>query len=127
MTTIRKFRPDIEGLRAVSVILVILAHAGLFLHGGFIGVDVFFVISGFLITRQLVGERTNQGRISLAGFYARRARRILPAATLVIITTLLLAWKFLPALRLRDIATDAIFAAISGVNYHLAQQKVDYF
>ena len=82
------FRQDIQGLRALAVLLVILDHAkiGPF-HGGFIGVDVFFVISGFLITGLLVSEAERTGRVSLLGFYARRARRILPAATLVIVAT----------------------------------------
>src|SRR5689334_1517240 len=79
--TLRKFRPDIEGLRAIAIITVVLGHAALGLPGGYVGVDVFFVISGFLITRQLVDEHQEHGRISFAGFYARRARRILPAAT----------------------------------------------
>ena len=82
------FRQDIQGLRALAVLLVILDHAriGPF-HGGFVGVDVFFVISGFLITGLLVSEAERTGRVSLLGFYARRARRILPAATLVIVVT----------------------------------------
>jgi peptidoglycan/LPS O-acetylase OafA/YrhL len=82
------FRPDVEGLRAVAVLLVVLYHANLpGLHGGFVGVDVFFVISGFVITGLLLRERTATGRTSLLSFYSRRVRRILPAATLVIVTT----------------------------------------
>ena len=87
MSTVQQgFRQDIQGLRALAVLLVVLDHAeiGPF-HGGFIGVDVFFVISGFLITGLLVSEAERSGRVSLLGFYARRARRILPAATLVIV------------------------------------------
>src|SRR6478672_6482916 len=84
-----QFRPDIEGMRAIAVGLVILFHA---YHepftGGFVGVDVFFVISGFLITSLLLKEQERSGRISIAGFYARRVRRILPAATLVVVITL---------------------------------------
>src|SRR4051812_3283007 len=85
----RTFRPDIQGLRAVAVLLVVLYHAGLpGLRGGFVGVDVFFVISGFLITGQLSRELERTGRISLLAFYARRARRLLPPATLVVVTSL---------------------------------------
>src|ERR671916_1207986 len=84
----RGFRQDIQGLRALAVLLVVLDHAriGPF-HGGFIGVDVFFVISGFLITGLLIGEAQRTHRISLLGFYARRAKRIIPAATLVLAVT----------------------------------------
>jgi peptidoglycan/LPS O-acetylase OafA/YrhL len=73
------FRGDLEGLRAVAVILVLLYHARIpFFGGGYVGVDVFFVLSGFLITGILLRERESSGAISLPGFYARRARRILP-------------------------------------------------
>ena len=81
-------RDDIQGLRAIAVLTVIASHAGVpFLHGGFVGVDVFFVISGFLITQLLLREVEKSGRLSIPAFYARRARRILPAATLVTIAT----------------------------------------
>ena len=77
----QQFRPDVEGLRAVAIVLVVLyhVHAGL-APGGYVGVDVFFVISGFLITGQLVRELRTAGRISFLAFYARRVRRILPCA-----------------------------------------------
>jgi len=74
-----KYRPEIDGLRAVAVIPVILFHAGFdYLSGGFLGVDVFFVISGYLITTIILSEK-DEGRFSLLNFYERRARRILPA------------------------------------------------
>ncbi len=82
-------RRDIQGLRAIAVGLVVVAHAGVpGVQGGFIGVDVFFVISGFLITGLLLSEGRRTDRIGLRDFYARRARRILPAATLVLVVTL---------------------------------------
>src|ERR1700749_3835713 len=72
------FRPDIEGLRAVAIVAVLLCHAGLaFVAGGYVGVDVFFVISGFLITRLLLGELDRDRTASLPRFYARRIRRLL--------------------------------------------------
>jgi peptidoglycan/LPS O-acetylase OafA/YrhL len=125
---IRKFRPDIEGLRAVAVILVVLAHLHLGFPGGYIGVDVFFVISGFLITRQLMGESDRAGRITFSGFYARRARRILPAATVVVIGTVLACAKWDSPLRVKSSDTmDGIFAAFSGINWRLASTGTSYF
>jgi peptidoglycan/LPS O-acetylase OafA/YrhL len=94
------FRPDIEGLRALAIVLVVIYHVGFaWLPGGFVGVDVFFVISGFLITSLLVREATRTDRISLKGFYARRARRILPAAALVAVATVVASIAFLPLVR----------------------------
>ena len=83
-------RGDIEGLRAIAVLMVLAFHVGLpGWSGGFAGVDVFFVISGYLITSQLVREAQRDGRVSLVRFYARRARRLLPAATAVLLATTL--------------------------------------
>jgi peptidoglycan/LPS O-acetylase OafA/YrhL len=124
---VRKFRPDIEGLRAVAVVAVVLAHAGLALPGGYIGVDVFFVISGFLITRQLVTELDSRNRISFRKFYARRARRILPAATLVIVVTLLATWKWYPPLQVQSASEDGLASALSVVNWRFAIEGTDYF
>src|SRR5690606_328357 len=90
------FRADIEGVRGIAVLLVVLFHAGIpYFTGGFVGVDVFFVLSGYLITRLLVDEAAATGRIDLVAFYARRARRLLPAAALMIIVTLLFGWLVL--------------------------------
>ncbi len=83
-----RFRADIEGLRAVAVVLVVAFHAGVgVVGGGFVGVDVFFVLSGFLITGLLVDEIARTGTISIGDFYARRVRRLLPLATLVLAAT----------------------------------------
>jgi peptidoglycan/LPS O-acetylase OafA/YrhL len=109
------------------VLLVVLNHAGLGVPGGFVGVDVFFVISGFLITQQLLRERARTGRISFPRFYARRARRIMPAGALVIVMTTLASWVWLSPLRVQVIARDAIWAALSVINLVLARDGTDYF
>jgi parallel beta-helix repeat protein len=124
---VRRFRPDIEGLRAIAVVFVILSHASLGLPGGFVGVDIFFVISGFLITQQLLREQGNSGRISFVKFYARRARRILPAATVVTCATLIASYYVLSPLRLSAIAKDALAAALFSVNWRLAAAGTNYF
>ena len=90
-----KYRPEIDGLRAVAVIPVILFHAGFAgFSGGYIGVDVFFVISGYLITTIIYGE-VEQGRFSMWRFYERRARRILPALFVVSLVCIPFAWAWM--------------------------------
>jgi peptidoglycan/LPS O-acetylase OafA/YrhL len=129
MTAMQKgFRQDIQGLRALAVVLVVLDHAriGPF-HGGFIGVDVFFVISGFLITGLLVSEAERNGRVSLLGFYARRARRILPAATLVIVATVGFGIYYLSAVEANGAIKDALWATFFAANFKLAHDGTDYF
>jgi peptidoglycan/LPS O-acetylase OafA/YrhL len=92
-----RFRGDIEGLRAVAVLLVVAFHAGVpFVPGGFVGVDVFFVLSGFLITGLLVDEVQRTGTVSLLGFYARRVRRLMPLSALVLVATTAAAFVLLP-------------------------------
>jgi peptidoglycan/LPS O-acetylase OafA/YrhL len=121
------FRSDVEGLRAVAVGLVLLYHAGLsFVPGGFIGVDVFFVISGFLITGLLVREVERTGGLSLLGFYARRAKRLLPAAGVVLATTAVLVWLFVPRVEWRVFGGDIAASAGYVINWRLADRSVDY-
>lgn len=121
------FRGDVEGLRAVAVLLVLAGHASQNLvPGGFVGVDVFFVISGFLITGLLVTELNRTGGVSLAGFYARRAKRLLPAAGVVLVAALLLTFAFLPRTRWSDTGWDVVFSGLYGMNWRLAEQSVDY-
>lgn len=124
----RGFRQDIQGLRALAVLLVALDHAriGPF-TGGFVGVDVFFVISGFLITSLLVGEVERSGRVSLLAFYARRARRILPAATLVLLATILGAVLLLSAVQASSAVEDAVWATFFAANVKLTLDGTDYF
>ena len=122
------FRPDLEGLRGVAILLVLVFHARLpGTGGGFVGVDVFFVLSGFLITGLLVRERERLGRIDLRAFYARRARRILPAGLAVIIATLLFSALILAPLDLPGVAVDAAAAALSVGNVRFAVNAMDYF
>ncbi|WP_208642240.1 acyltransferase family protein [Methylobacterium terrae] len=116
--TAAAYRPDIDGLRAVAVLVVILFHAGIaWMPGGFVGVDVFFVISGYVITRGLLREAASGG-IGLGEFYARRVRRILPAlvATLAF-TTLAAYWLLLPP-QLADYAGSATASALSVANIY---------
>ncbi|MFD4350426.1 acyltransferase family protein [Streptomyces coelicoflavus] len=123
----RALRADIQGLRAVAVGLVVLSHAGVpLVGGGYIGVDVFFVISGFLITSLLLRELVTTGRVSLRSFYARRALRLLPASSLVIAVTLGGAWLFLSKARLAEYAGDALAGALYTVNFRLAASGTDY-
>ena len=121
------FRPDIEGLRAIAILLVVVYHVGFsWLPGGYVGVDVFFVISGFIITSHLVREVTATGRLSVGRFYARRMMRLLPAASLVITSTLAASWYWLPVTRLQPITRDALASAGYVINYRLALLGTDY-
>jgi peptidoglycan/LPS O-acetylase OafA/YrhL len=121
-------RDDIQGLRAVAVLLVALGHAGVpFLRGGYVGVDVFFVLSGFLITGVLLSQFAERGYVSLAEFYARRARRILPAATLTLVATVVAAHQLLNFVRAREAVWDSIWASLFGANVHFAREGSDYF
>jgi len=120
-------RRDIEGLRALAVLAVLLYHFGVpGFDGGFVGVDVFFVVSGFLITSLLLAEVETAGRVSLRGFWARRARRLLPISAAVLATTSLAAALWLDATRLDDLARDVAASAVFSVNYVFAAEGTDY-
>jgi peptidoglycan/LPS O-acetylase OafA/YrhL len=122
------FRTDIEGLRAVAIVAVLLCHAGIPLFaGGYIGVDVFFVISGFLITRLLLGELDRHGTISLRRFYARRAKRLLPLSAILLGAVAVLSLLLLSPLRATEVSGDIVSSALYAANWHFAQQSVDYF
>ncbi|OMC16456.1 acyltransferase family protein [Mycobacterium sp. SP-6446] len=121
------FRPDIEGLRAVAVIAVVLYHAEVpGVTGGYIGVDVFFVISGFLITGILWREVTTENTIRLGRFYGARARRLLPAAATAGIATAIGAAIVLPPLQARSVFVDGVASALYVGNYRFARQGTDY-
>ncbi len=122
-----QFRPDVEGLRAVAVLLVLAYHARLLgVTGGYIGVDVFFVVSGFLITGLITREMERTGTVSLPAFYARRARRLLPAALLVIVVTMVASALILPPLRTTEVAADGAASALYVGNLRFALQATDY-
>jgi peptidoglycan/LPS O-acetylase OafA/YrhL len=123
-----RFRGDIQGLRAFAVLAVVLNHANLTqVSGGYAGVDVFFVISGFLITDHLARRLESTGRIGFADFYARRARRILPAAFTVIALTFIVVMVALPVSLRVEALHDAIAAAAYVPNYVFAHRATNYF
>src|SRR5215217_5700711 len=108
-----RFRPDIEGLRAVAVLAVVLFHAGVpGLTGGYVGVDVFFVVSGFVITGMLWRELRSTGTVRLGRFYGARARRLLPAGLVVLVSTALASAWLLPPLQAKTALADAVAAAV---------------
>lgn len=118
--------PEIQGLRAVAVLAVLLYHIWpTILPGGYVGVDVFFVISGYLITGSLFQEFEGTGRISIAGFYARRIRRLLPAATLVSLAVALTIPLF-PESQWADIVNSLVASVLYVQNWFLADQAIDY-
>jgi peptidoglycan/LPS O-acetylase OafA/YrhL len=122
------FRPDIEGLRALAVLGVIAFHFGMSdLPGGFVGVDIFFVISGYLITQHLVQELDKHGTVDLWAFYARRARRLLPASIFVILATLAAGYFILAPSEQQLYAKGALFASTYIINIWLIRWSLDYF
>jgi peptidoglycan/LPS O-acetylase OafA/YrhL len=123
----RPFRSDIEGLRALAVLAVVAFHAGVpGITGGYVGVDVFFVISGFLITGLLVDELERTGSISLRSFYARRARRLLPLAAFVLVAVAVGMQIFTPPVFRPTVRFDAISAALYYSNWQFALESVNY-
>jgi peptidoglycan/LPS O-acetylase OafA/YrhL len=111
----------------VAVLAVVLYHADVgWLAGGFVGVDVFYVISGFLITDHLWREVARDGRLSFGGFYARRARRLLPAAIVVLVVTMAAAAAVLPPLQIRSVWKDGLYCALYVGNFRFAATRTDY-
>ena len=126
-TAERDYRPDIQGLRAIAVAMVVIYHLyPSLLPGGFAGVDVFFVISGYLITGHLWRGYQRTGKIALLDFWGRRARRLVPAAALVLTVTWLASRLVLPATRLADTADQVRASALYFQNWLLAHNAVDY-
>jgi len=122
------YRNDIQGLRAIAVLLVIFSHVGVAgFAGGWIGVDVFFVISGFLITGLLIREYDSTNHVSLLQFYIRRAKRILPASLITIVVVLIASNLLLNSIRTANINSDAIWAVGFVSNIHFIRINTDYF
>ncbi len=122
------FRPDVEGLRAVAVLAVLLYHAGVpFAGGGYVGVDVFFVISGFLITGLLVRELEKTGTLSLARFYSRRAKRLLPLTVVVLAVVAVLSRLLFDPVRMEEVSIGIVAAGLYFMNWLLAARAADYF
>jgi peptidoglycan/LPS O-acetylase OafA/YrhL len=123
-----QFRPDIEGLRAIAVCFVVLYHAGLpFLKGGFTGVDIFFVLSGYLITGLLMKELNSSGGINLSRFYARRVRRLLPALTLVVVVVCLIQAVISSPIAQFDVLKVALTTILFFSNIYFAHTQLHYF
>jgi peptidoglycan/LPS O-acetylase OafA/YrhL len=124
----KEFRPDIEGLRAVAVLAVVLFHADApGVGGGFVGVDVFFVISGFLITGLLWREVSTAGTVRLRRFYGARARRLLPASATVGVVTMICSALLLPPMQVQTVAIDGIASALYVCNYWFIVEGANYF
>jgi len=123
----RAFRPDIQGLRMVAVVAVILDHLFGWPSGGFTGVDIFFVISGFLITGHLHREHQKSGRISFADFYRKRIRRIMPVATLVLAVTVAASFLIYLPSRAIGVVGDSVWAFLFSANWHFALDGTNYW
>jgi peptidoglycan/LPS O-acetylase OafA/YrhL len=123
-----KFRADIQGLRALAVLLVIAHHAfPEVVSGGFFGVDIFFVISGYIITQILLRDQNKPLSKLLIDFYARRIRRILPSALLVIAGSTIATYLLLGSITGADTARDAFYATLFVANIHFNSLAIDYF
>lgn len=120
------YLPGLDGLRAVAVAAVVAFHLGE-LPGGFLGVDVFFVVSGFLITRLLLAERERTGRVALGAFWGRRFRRLIPALLLVVAAVAVASRAWFPAWRLTDIRNDALGALGYVANWRFVASGQSYF
>ncbi len=121
------YRPGLDGLRALAVIAVLLYYADLaWIPGGFLGVEVFFVISGYLITALLLAEWRQRGRVDLRAFWLRRARRLLPALYLLLVVTLAYAVVFLPG-EVAGLRGDALAAFGYVTNWYLVFGQESYF
>ena len=121
------FRTDIEGLRGISVLVVVLFHLEISLFsGGFVGVDVFFVISGYLLTSLFFKEIEREKFVNVFAFFSRRVRRLLPASVLTVFGTVLIGWLVLSPFALEELIKDAFAASTYSMNFRLVHQATDY-
>jgi peptidoglycan/LPS O-acetylase OafA/YrhL len=120
-------RSDLQGMRAFAVLTVVAGHLFGWPRGGFVGVDVFFVLSGFFITALLIKQRTATGRISFADFYRRRVRRIIPSAVLVIVVTVVGSQLLLTVTRAKSALIDGLWATVFASNWRFERVGADYF
>lgn len=122
------YRPELDGLRSIAVYAVILFHTGMqWLSGGFVGVDLFFVLSGFLVTQVILGEIARTGTFGVGAFYSRRVRRLVPAAVVVVVATCLV-YGLVDSLPERlTIVRDAQSALVYLANWNFISEASDYF
>lgn len=116
------YRADVDGLRAVAVVAVLIFHAGLGLPGGFVGVDVFFVISGFLIT-SIVTREVKSETFSYLGFWERRARRLIPAMFATIVATVLLGYVILLPHDFKELGQSVCAQTVAGANFYFYRES----
>jgi len=121
-----RYRPEIDGLRALAVIGVVLYHIGLGFPGGYVGVDVFFVISGYLITGIIVKDLHN-GTFSMLDFWVRRIRRILPAVTVVVLACLIAGYFTMDEVQYRALGRSATAQSLMVGNIYFYRNASDYF
>ncbi len=127
-TTTEEYRPYLDGLRAVAVYLVVMFHAGSTrLAGGYVGVDVFFVLSGFLVTQLLLRDMLATGSISFRRFYSRRVRRLLPAAFVALVVTALVFKAIASPVEIADAAGGFKAAFLYGTNWFFIHRSANYF
>src|SRR5690348_1134587 len=127
MPTAPRYRADIDGLRALSILLVVVFHLETrAFTGGYIGVDVFFVISGFLITGILIREASDRRSVDLARFYGWRARRLLPLSAIVLLCTIAVGFLLLPPIDFDGLLGDIRAAALYVSNWRFAGQATTY-
>ena len=126
------YRPEIDGLRAIAVAAVIIYHAQIklfnlhFFQGGFIGVDIFFVISGYLITSIILNELMKKGSFSFKFFYERRVRRILPVLLFVMLVSLPFAWIYLFPSGITDFSKSVLYSIGFGSNFYFHYSGQEY-
>ena len=123
----RPRRRDVQGLRALAVLLVVAFHSGLPIPGGFMGVDVFFAISGFVITSTLLREHDAVGRIDLVRFYARRVKRLGPALAVLVVAVAALGTVASPVAAQHVGAMTGLFASVFSANVYLTTVPAGYF